>query len=131
MVRGNPDPRILVMRKKRGPYLRQSTEPVKEPQNKIKAWREASGWTIEELAEKAKLSPGSISNYELGRNEPSIEALGKLSKAFGVPKGMLLDVDPAGEPNLWSAFSRASESQRRDIGRMAEALVGADKPKKR
>jgi transcriptional regulator with XRE-family HTH domain len=128
---GNPAPRISVMRKKRGPYLRQSPAPAKEPQNQVRAWREHFEMTLEDLADASGLSVASISNYEQGRNEPSIDALGKLSKAFGVPKGMILDVDPAGDPDLWSAFSRATEAQRRDMGRMADALVGPQKPKKK
>lgn len=111
------------MRKARGPYLRKQPAKIRPPQNHVRGWREAAGLTIEELAEASGLSPSSVSNYETGRNEPSMAALEKLSSALKIPKGMILDVDPAGAPTLWSAFVRASESQKQDLGRMAEALV--------
>lgn len=77
----------------------------------------------ETLAERAGLSLSSISAYERGSTDPSLEALQRLSDALGVPRGMLVDVDPSGEPALWAAFLRASDSQRRDMSRAFEAVV--------
>lgn len=86
--------------------------------------------TQEALAEKAGLSVGGISAYERGATDPSIDALQKLEDALGVPKGMLLDVNPDDDPPLWAGFLRASKSQKEEIGRIVGALVGPFKPKR-
>ena len=85
--------------------------------------------TQEDLAAASDLSVGSISAYELGTNAPSLEALGKLSKAIGVPKGMILDVNPLEDQSLWGGYLRANETQKREIGRIVVALVGPPKRK--
>lgn len=57
----------------------------------------------EELAGEAGLSVASISAYEQenGGNEPSVSALKKLSDALGVPRGMILDIDPNDAPGKY------------------------------
>jgi transcriptional regulator with XRE-family HTH domain len=134
MAYGVPGPRIPVMpqkNRKKGPYLRapKAQEKPRDNPNFIRQWREWKGWTQEELAEKSGLSVSSISAYEkeAGGNDPSVEALQKLSASLGVPKGMLLDVSPAEDPPLWAGFLRASEAQRAEIGRIVGALVGPPK----
>jgi transcriptional regulator with XRE-family HTH domain len=86
--------------------------------------------TQEALAAESGLSLGSISAYELGTNNPSLDALAKLEKALGVPRGMILDVNPVEDQPLWSGYLRASETQKREIGRIVGALVGPPKRKK-
>ncbi|PWK09581.1 helix-turn-helix domain-containing protein [Tumebacillus permanentifrigoris] len=52
---------------------------------KIKQHREAKGWNQKELAEKADVSPSTISGVENGRFTPSPDILQRLSTALGIP----------------------------------------------
>jgi transcriptional regulator with XRE-family HTH domain len=130
LVREGLSPRISSMTRKRGPYLRQPKPRAlaAKKSNFVREWREYVELTQEALAEAAGLSVGSISAYELGTNAPSLDALQKLSDAMKVPKGMLLDINPNDDPSMWDAYLRATETQKREIGRIAGALIG---PRKR
>lgn len=97
-------------RKKGTPYKR-NTQPAKAPKtvnNFIRQHREAADLTLEDLAAASGVSLSSISAYERGEIDPSIKYLHKLSKALGVPRGMLLDVDPTLDPPLWASVLRAT-----------------------
>lgn len=119
------------MLKKRGPYLRKPKPAAKSASgtNFVREWRENAEMTQEALAAAAGLSVASISAYERGA-DPSLDALAKLSNALDVPKGMLLDVNPMEDQPLWSGYLRASDTQKREIGRIVGALVGPAKRKK-
>lgn len=56
----------------------------------LKAIREASGLSVDELAEKSGLSKMKIWNYESGRNQPDPEALCSLADALDVSLDMLI-----------------------------------------
>jgi transcriptional regulator with XRE-family HTH domain len=60
----------------------------------IKALRLMNGWTQEELAEEADLSPTFISRIELGKATPSFFNLLKISRAFGYtnPEALYHDI---------------------------------------
>ncbi len=66
----------------------------------IRRRREAVGWTIEELAERAGLSPNYIGTVENGRRDPSLSTILALAKGLRVPAGELLggtrELSPAG-----------------------------------
>jgi len=49
-----------------------------------------------QLAEKAGLTPSMVSQIESGRLSPSLNTLGKIASAFGVPIAALFDGKPAG-----------------------------------
>ena len=49
-----------------------------------------------QLAEKAGLTPSMVSQIESGRLSPSLNTLGKIASAFGVPLAALFDGKPAG-----------------------------------
>lgn len=100
------------------PYYR---KPKEEPArlrpklNFVREWREVRGWTQEKLAELSGLSHSTISAYErltATGTEPSVEALQKLGRAFGIPAGWILDINPVKNPALLAAYMRAAESQR-------------------
>lgn len=105
--------------------------------NFIRQWRERpteenpEGISQGKLAELSKLSDGSISNYETGKSDPSIGALQAISKALGVPRGMLLDVDPTKDPELWDSWLRATPGERQNLNKVAAGLVGPRRPAKR
>lgn len=115
---------------KRGPYFRKPKAAGRPPSNFIRQWRERAEMTQEDLADASGLSVGSISAYELGGADPSIDALKRLAAALGVTPGMLLDVNPEDDPPLWAGFLRATKGQKEEIGRIVGALVGPPKPKR-
>lgn len=121
---------------RRGAYKRAAQEKKGPVTNFIKLWRlrqlDQSGvpWTQERLSEESGVSVASISAYESGAIDPSMQYLQKLADALGVTRGMLLDVNPDDDPPLWAGFLRASEIQRREIGRIVGALVGAPKSRR-
>lgn len=55
----------------------------------IRKRREGLDWTLEDLAERADLSPNYIGTIENGRRDPSVSTLLKLAKAFRVAPGDL------------------------------------------
>ncbi|GLX69828.1 helix-turn-helix domain-containing protein [Paenibacillus glycanilyticus] len=60
---------------------------------KLKAMRQASGWSQDELAEKLFVSRQSVSKWENNQNYPSIEIIIKISDLFGVTIDELLRSD--------------------------------------
>ena len=61
--------------------------------NKIKQLREERKMTQKDIAEILDVEPGTISKYESGTIEPSIESLKKLSETFNVTIDELLKED--------------------------------------
>lgn len=57
---------------------------------KLKALRLENGLTQDELGEKLYLSRTSISKYEIGKNEPNIEAIIAISDLFNITTDELL-----------------------------------------
>lgn len=86
----------------------------------IKAEREARGWSQSELARHVKaVKAAAISGYEIGRRQPSLAVLSRVSKAFGHAKG---DVDwllglGTREPGD-SADVRRASTRLREIARL-------------
>ena len=59
----------------------------------LRAIREERDLTQKELADKIGVSHTNIYNYEVGRTEPSIEMLIKLSEALDVSVGYLIGAE--------------------------------------
>lgn len=59
----------------------------------LKAMRETKGLQQKELAELLGIKPQTYSAYELGRNEPPVEILVRLSKLYDVTIDMLVQRD--------------------------------------
>lgn len=57
---------------------------------KLKALRLEHKLTQDELGEKLYLSRSSISSYEIGKNEPTIEAIIAMSNLFNITADELL-----------------------------------------
>jgi transcriptional regulator with XRE-family HTH domain len=57
---------------------------------RIRAERETRGWSLTELAERAKVSRAMIHKVERGDSSPTANLLGKLSGAFGLSMSTLL-----------------------------------------
>lgn len=56
----------------------------------MKALRLENGLTQDELGEKLYLSRTSISNYEIGKNEPNIKTIIAISDLFNITTDELL-----------------------------------------
>ena len=56
----------------------------------IRRRREALGLTLEQLAERAGLSPNYVGTVENGRRDPSLSTVYALAKGLRVPPGELL-----------------------------------------
>ena len=64
---------------------------------RLRALRHARGWTLEELAERAQLSPSTLSRLESGKRQATLELLIPITRQLGVRIDDLLpdvDVDP-------------------------------------
>lgn len=59
----------------------------------LKHIREAFGFTADEMAKILDIARPTYTNYELGRNEPSVAVLKALSAHFGIKMDNI--VDPA------------------------------------
>lgn len=66
---------------------------------KIKALRAKAGLSIKELAEKASVSTGLISQIENDKVVPSVTALYKVAKALNVSVGYFFDDEPTVHTN--------------------------------
>jgi transcriptional regulator with XRE-family HTH domain len=63
---------------------------------RIKALRSERDLQQRQLAEKAGLTPSMVSQIESGRLTPSLNTVGKIAAAFGVPIASLFDGQPSG-----------------------------------
>jgi transcriptional regulator with XRE-family HTH domain len=57
---------------------------------RIRAEREARGWSLSDLAERAAVSRAMIHKVERGDSSPTANLLGKLAGAFGLSMSMLV-----------------------------------------
>jgi transcriptional regulator with XRE-family HTH domain len=77
---------------------------------RLKQQREARGWSIGQLAERADVSKGMISKIERGEASPTAALLGRLSGALSVTMSALLaghesvspDVRRVGAQHIWT-----------------------------
>ena len=60
---------------------------------KVRAAREAKGWTRWELAMASMVQPMTIAGIEWGKRQPTIRKLQALAKGLGVEVQELLDSD--------------------------------------
>lgn len=60
---------------------------------RINELRTASGWSQVQLAEKLNISKQTVSNWENGNIQPSIDMLVRISKLFRVSTDYLLGLD--------------------------------------
>jgi transcriptional regulator with XRE-family HTH domain len=67
---------------------------------RIRALRRERGLQQRQLAEKAQLTPSLVSQIESGRLTPSLNTLGKLAAALGVPIASLFDGQAAGSLHI-------------------------------
>ncbi|OYY66637.1 MAG: hypothetical protein B7Y49_02050 [Sphingomonas sp. 28-62-11] len=74
---------------------------------RIRTLRRAAGLSQEELAERASLNPFYIVRTEAGRQNLSLQTIGRLALALGVPPSALFE-GVAAEPELLEAKPRSN-----------------------
>ena len=109
----------------RGPYK----SDVEDPELlggggiRLRQYRLMRGWTVEVTAERAGLSPGTISGIENGGGY-SPATLMKLAKAFKTSIGILFDIDPRkGGESFWPIWNEADAPERQRIIDYAKGVV--------
>lgn len=108
---------------RRGPYDADDPTQFGTLGIKLRQWRLFLEMTIEELAEAAKVSTGTISGIEAGGSGFSKESLPKLANALGVTIGQLFDVNPLADREFWTIWREANSSQRQRIHDFAHGLI--------
>lgn len=93
--------------------------------DEIRRRREALGWTLEQLAERSKLSPNYIGTVENGRRDPSLSTVLALAKGLRVAAGELLgpvkDLSPAAY-DVGRQFDAASEDVQELVVRLLRVI---------
>tara|TARA_R110000868_G_scaffold392126_1_gene662642 strand:+ start:138 stop:563 length:426 start_codon:yes stop_codon:yes gene_type:complete len=113
----------------RGPY--KTENDVTDPDQlgaggiRLRQHRLSKAWTVEFLAERAKVSPGTVSGIENGTSGYSHVTLVKLSKALGTSVGALFDVDPREGlgREFWPVWHQASDPEKQRITDYAKGVV--------
>jgi len=113
----------------RGPYKNDVEDPdlLGGGGIRLRQYRLARGWTVEVTAERAGVSPGTISTIENGGGY-SPATLQKLAKAFKTTVGVLFDIDPRkGGEAFWPIWNEADASERQRIIDHARGVVRGKK----
>ena len=71
-------------------YSAARAQRKKDVAERLKAVRKARGLKQQEVAEKTGLNVITLSGYEIGRNEPNVEALVRLADCYGVSLDYLM-----------------------------------------
>ncbi len=59
--------------------------------SEVRRRRQALGWTLEDLADRCKVTPHHLSAIETGKSDPHLSTIIAIAKALGrVPPGQLL-----------------------------------------
>lgn len=80
---------------------------------KIKALRQARGWTQSELARRMGVTRNGINSWEQGLSMPSLSSLVELAKVFSVTTDYLLGLEQLQTINV-------SDLSERDVALLAE-----------
>jgi len=98
--------------------------------NNIKELRKAKGYKQKDLAEKIQIATNSLSRYETGEREPSIETLEKIADALEVPVSKLIMRDitfPVPDPDAPlvspEGLKTGLESVRKNLSALSETVA--------
>jgi transcriptional regulator with XRE-family HTH domain len=100
-------------------------QPAPKPQRRrhfIKEWRKFKLLTQEQLAERIGVTPGAISQLELGRVSYTQNMLEAIAVEFRVKPGDLLNVDPTREAAMWSIWETLDVPARNQIADIAKTF---------
>lgn len=99
--------------------------PAPKPQKRrhfVKQWRKFKRLTQEQLAERIGVTPGAISQLELGRINYTQPMLEKLAEEFGCKPGDLLNVDPTVDKAMWSIWETLDIPARNQVAEIASTF---------
>lgn len=99
---------------------------AKEPRYKltfIRQWRQTRHMSLDVLADRVPMDKGNLSKIERGLLPYNQELLEKLADALQVEVASLIMRDPTSPSLIWSIWDMASQGERLQIERVAEALV--------
>jgi transcriptional regulator with XRE-family HTH domain len=91
----------------------------------IRAWRKYRQLTQEQLAERAEMSPGNLSQLENQKQDYTRSTLERLAEALNCDPVDLLIRDPNDPEGIWSLWDQAKPAQKRQIIGVIEGLLRA------
>jgi DNA-binding Xre family transcriptional regulator len=90
----------------------------------LSKWRKyRDGMTQEELAERAGVTHGLISQLENGKVRYGQETLEALAEALNCKPAHILNVDPTKDDAIWDIWETASEAEKAQIVAVGRAVV--------
>lgn len=113
-------------------FMAKTARPAPKPERRrhfVKQWRKFKGLTQEQLAERIGVTPGAISQLEVGRTSYTQQMLEAMAEEFGIKPGDLLNVDPTKEGAMWSIWESLDVPARNqivDIARTFQRKTGTD-----
>jgi transcriptional regulator with XRE-family HTH domain len=75
------------------------------PAIELRRLRLAHGYSLDQLAARSGIDPGSLSRQERGQQSPRLRSLVAIANGLGVPVGQLADAMAAPEPDRAEAAS--------------------------
>jgi transcriptional regulator with XRE-family HTH domain len=90
----------------------------------FRQWRKKRGYTLEEAAERAGMTPGNLSAMERGAQGYTQDGLESLAEAYGVPPGWLTDANPDNMDSLLPIWESAKPGERQKIVEVARTITG-------
>lgn len=76
---------------------------------RIRVLREKQGLTQQELADRLQVTRQTVSNYEIGRSQPDLEMLERMTQVLGVEVSVLLGEGPAPVPARVTVRARVEQ----------------------
>jgi transcriptional regulator with XRE-family HTH domain len=99
--------------------------PAPKPERRrhfIRQWRKYRGLTQEQLAERIGVTPGAISQLEVGRTSYTQHMLEAMAVELQCKPGDLLNVDPTREDAIWSIWETLDVPTRNQIVDIAKTF---------
>lgn len=96
----------------------------------IRRRRQGAGLTIEQLAERAGLTPNYVGTVEIGDRDPSLSTIMALARALGVAPGELLGTTQKLSPHALEA-ARLFEGAPHEVQDAVARLLRAVQPKRK
>lgn len=85
---------------------------------RVKALRKEARMSQAELAEKLHITQTSVSQWETGKSEPSIDVLTQMSEIFNVPVGYILGRENLNGDRSLQKEKAPAEADAEDLGKL-------------
>jgi transcriptional regulator with XRE-family HTH domain len=97
--------------------------PMRMQRHYIREWRKSKGWTQTRLAEAAGVRQDAISRAET-KDAYDDGLLESIALALNVTPADLIMRDPSDPQGLWSIYDQLSATQREQLVKMGNVLIG-------